>query len=80
MTQDERWMNRYREVMDFMDKNHQNPSKHRSDEHQMVNWLKQQRKLMNAGRLKRERVGLMLLLLRAVAEQYKHKNQHDYPE
>ncbi len=79
MTQDERWMNRYREVMDFMDKNHQNPSKHRSDEHQMVNWLKQQRKLMNAGRLKRERLGLMLLL-RAVAEQYKHKNQHDYPE
>lgn len=79
MTQDERWMNRYREVMDFMDKNHQNPLKHRSDEHQMVNWLKQQRKLMNAGRLKRERVGLMLLL-RAVAEQYKHKNQHDYPE
>jgi hypothetical protein len=78
MTQDERWMNRYREVMGFMDKNHQNPSKHRSDEHQMVNWLKQQRKLMNAGRLKRERVGLMLL--RAVAEQYKHKNQHDYPE
>lgn len=40
MTQDERWLTRYREVMDFMEKNHRNPSRHRIEEHDMLNWLK----------------------------------------
>ena len=33
-----------------------NPSKHRIEEHDMLNWVKQQRKLMNAGKMKLERV------------------------
>lgn len=32
MTQDERWLARYNEVMDFIAKNHRNPSKHDEDE------------------------------------------------
>ncbi len=33
MTQDELWISKYNEVMDFMEKNHRNPSKHRLEEH-----------------------------------------------
>lgn len=29
MTQDERWLAKYKEVMDFMETNHRNPSRHR---------------------------------------------------
>ena len=51
MTQDERWNKRYQDVMDFMEKNHKNPSRHRLEEHDMLNWLKSNRKKMNAGEL-----------------------------
>ena len=40
MTQDERWQKRYDEVVDFIDANKRNPSKHRIEEHDMLNWLK----------------------------------------
>ena len=51
MTQDERWNIRYQEVIEFIKINHRNPSKHRIEEHNMLNWVKQQRKLHNAGKL-----------------------------
>ena len=50
MTQEERWLKRYQDVMDFMEKNHRNPSRHRLEEHDMLNWLKVNRKKMNAGK------------------------------
>jgi len=56
MTQDERWLVRYNEVMGFLEKNHRNPSRHRIEEHDMLNWLKANRKAMNTGRMKAERV------------------------
>ena len=56
MTQDERWMARYNEVKAFIEENHRNPSKHRMEEHDMLNWLKANRKVMNAGKLKPERM------------------------
>ena len=43
MTQDERWEIRYKEVKGFIEENHRNPSKHRIEEHDMLNWVKQQR-------------------------------------
>ena len=52
MTQDERWNKRYQDVMEFMEKNHRNLSRHRLEEHDMLNWVKQQRKLKNKGELK----------------------------
>ena len=55
MTQDERWLNRYQDVMDFMEKNHRNPSRHRLEEHDMLNWLKANRKALNGGKLKEDR-------------------------
>ncbi len=74
MTQEERWMTRYKEVVSFIETNHRNPSRHRIEEHDMHNWLKATRKRMNAGELKPERVELFKKLL-AIMEQYKRKNQ-----
>ena len=76
MTQEERWMVRYSEVMDFMEKNHRKPSRHRIEEHDMLNWVKANRKLMNKGELKEERVMKFTELL-ALCEQYKRKNQYE---
>lgn len=56
MDQETRWLIRYNEVKSFIGTNHRNPSKHRIEEHDMLNWVKQQRKLMNAGKLKVERI------------------------
>ena len=56
MDQETRWFTRYNEVKTFTEENHRNPSKHRIEEHDMLNWLKVNRKKMNAGELKTERV------------------------
>lgn len=74
MTQDERWLVKYMEVMEFIETNHRNPSKHRIEEHDMLNWLKANRKALNAGKMKPERVEKFRELL-AMMEQYKRKNQ-----
>lgn len=74
MTQDERWLARYNEVMEFINTNHRNPSRHRIEEHDMLNWLKATRKKLNAGGLKSERFELFEKL-QALMEQYKRKNQ-----
>lgn len=76
MTQDEKWMLKYNEVMEFINTNHRNPSKHRIEEHNMLNWVKQQRKRLNAGTLKPERVERFMELLEII-EQYKRKNQYE---
>ena len=75
MTQDERWIARYNEVKSFIETNHRNPSKHRIDEHDMLNWLKANRKVMNAGKMKPERVELFNRLL-TMCEKYRHVNQY----
>ena len=74
MTQDERWIAKYNEVVEFINRNHRNPSRHRIEEHLMLNWLKATRKRMNAGELKSKRVEKFEKLL-ALMEQYKHVNQ-----
>ena len=74
MTQEERWQKRYEEVKNFIETNKRNPSKHRIEEHDMLNWVKANRKRMNAGKLKPERVEAFERLL-AMMEQYKRKNQ-----
>ena len=76
MKQDERWNLRYQEVMAFIESNHRNPSKHRIEEHDHLNWLKANRKRMNAGELKPERAEKFKKLLE-LTEQYKRKNQYE---
>jgi len=75
MTQDERWQIRYQEVIGFIEKNHRNPSKHRLEEHDMLNWMKANRKQMNAGTLKQDRIEQFNKLL-ALVELNKHVNQY----
>jgi hypothetical protein len=75
MTQEERWMTKYKEVVSSIETNHRNPSKYVGAERELVNWMKQQRKLMNAGDMKPERVKLFEKLLALVGEN-KHVNQY----
>ena len=75
MKQSEKWLTKYNEVINFIETNHRNPSRHRIEEHDMLNWMKHQRKLMNAGELKEERVELFKRLME-LSEQYKRKNQY----
>ena len=76
MTQEERWLTRYKEVVGFIETNHRNPSKHRIEQHDMLNWLKANRKALNAGKMKEERVEKFKKLLE-LTEQYKRKNQYE---
>ena len=76
MTQEEKWQTRYVEVVAFIETNHRNPSKHRIEEHDMLNWLKANRKRMNARELKEERLNKSKEML-ALCEQYKRKNQYE---
>lgn len=75
MTQDEKWQIKYQEVKDFVELNHKNPSKYNPEEKTMVNWLKQQRKLLNAGALKEDRIEAFKELL-ALIDGHKRVNQY----
>ena len=75
MDQETRWLTRYKEVMAFIENNKRNPSKHRIEEHDMLNWLKANRKVMNAGKMKPSRVEAFEKLL-ALMEEYKRVNQY----
>ena len=75
MTQDERWIIRYNEVMKFIEQNHHNPSKHRIEEHDMLNWVKHNKKLLNKDELKAEREEKFRKLLE-MTERYRRVNQY----
>ena len=75
MDQEARWLVRYNEVKSFIEKNHRNPSKHRIEEHLMLNFIKHNRRLMNAGEMKPERVEKFEELL-ALCERYRRVNQY----
>lgn len=75
MTQEERWDTKYDEVKAFIETNKRNPSRHRIEEHDMLNWLKANRKHLNAGSLKPERIELFKRLLLLI-EENKHVNQY----
>ena len=67
-------MAKYNEVVAFIQINHRNPSRHRIEEHDMLNWLKANRKALNAGKMKPERVEKFRKLLEMM-EKYRRKNQ-----
>ena len=77
MDQETRWMTRYNEVVAFIDANKRNPSRHRIEEHDYLNWLKANRKAMNAGKMKPERVEKFRELL-GMIEQYRRVNQWEH--
>ena len=77
MTQEERWRKQYDEVKNFIDANKRNPSKHDEEERgKYLNWIKANRKALNAGKMKEDRVEKFKELL-ALTEQYRRKNQYE---
>ena len=77
MTQDGRWMERNIEMKDFIESNHRNPSRHNPEERfKFCNWLKHNKKLLNADEMKEDRVALFEKLLEMM-EMYKRVNQYE---
>ena len=75
MDQETRWMTRYEEVKEFIEREHRNPSKYVDSERGLRNWVKQQKKLMNAGALEGQRL-MMFNELVGLGEKYKRVNQY----
>ena len=75
MTQDERWLQQWQTIMDFMEANKRRPSKFVDEEREMRNWWKHQQKLLNAGELNTNRLEKFNELLK-LGEKYKHVNQY----
>ena len=74
MTQDEKWLRKYEEVVAFIKANKRNPSRHDDQErYRYCNWLKHNKKLYNSGALKEERVEAFKRLM----EENKHVNQYE---
>lgn len=76
MTQDERWLERYNEVVKFIEKNKRNPSRYDDEERGLyLNWMKHNKKLYNSSMLKFERVEKFKELM-TLMEKYRHVNQY----
>lgn len=75
MDQETRWLTKYNEVKEFIEREHRNPSKYRLEEHDMLNWLKAKRKHINLDALKEPRLSKFRELL-SLIEQNKHINQY----
>ena len=75
MTQDERWQQQYEQMMAFMNENHRRPSKHRLEEHDMLNWYKATKKRIAKGELSEDRLE-KFKTLQDVAEKYRRLNQY----
>jgi len=66
----------YNEVKTFIETNHRNLSKYDLEERRLYTWMKHNRKLMNAGVLKEDRIEQFKKLLK-MCEQYRRKNQYE---
>ena len=75
MTQDERWLAKYEEIMAFMAENHRRPSKYNMAERNNWNWIRHQQKVMGRGEMKVERIELFERFI-VVCEEYKRTNQY----
>ena len=62
-------------MMAFMNENHRRPSKHRLEEHDMLNWYKATKKRIAKGELSKDRLE-KFNTLQEVAEKYRRLNQY----
>ena len=76
MTQDEKWQMQYEQMMDFMETHHRRPSKHRIEEHDLLNWFKHTKKQTAKGGYSPERLEKFAKLIE-VANKYRRKNQYE---
>ena len=75
MTQDERWQMQYEQMMSFIEENHRRPSKHRIEEHDLLNWFKHTKKMIAKGDYPTDRLEKLAKLLE-LADKYRRKNQY----
>jgi len=75
MTQDEKWMKNYHAVMAYMETNKRNLSKYDITVRSMYNWVKHQRKVINAGKMQGKRLDLFNEIL-DLSEEYRKVNQY----
>ena len=62
-------------MMAFMNENHRRPSKHRLEEHDMLNWYKATKKRIAKGELAEDRLE-KFKTLQELAEKYRRLNQY----
>lgn len=77
MTQDDKWQQQYDKVMNYMLHYKRRPSKHRIEDHLMLNWIKYNKKQKACGKMAKERIPLFNKLL-DIAEKYRKINQNAY--
>lgn len=75
MTQDEKWQIQYKQMIEFMKTNHRRPSKHRIEEHDLLNWFKHTKKMIAKGDYSPERIKQFKILLE-IADEVRRKNQY----
>ena len=74
MTQKEKWEHRYNEVVSFIETNKRNPSRYDDTERGLYcNWLHHNRKQLNAGKMKPERMEKFKVLIE-LSERFRRKN------
>lgn len=78
-TQEVKWERMYKYVLEFYHKHHRRPSKHKPEEHEMHNWLKHNKKILNQGKMKAERQRKFDRLIK-LGEKYRRLNQYAYQE
>ena len=76
MTQEDRWLERYNELREYIERNHRRPSKYNLVERNSWNWLRHNQKLYNNGAMRPERMEKFEKLL-ALCEQNRRKNQYE---
>jgi len=74
---EENWNRNYQEIMDFMEKEKKAPSKHRIEEHCMLNWIKYQRKCLAKGSMDEKHV-VKFQHLQDMMAKYRRVNQYQY--
>ena len=64
MKQEESWQKHYDEIMLFMEQNHRCPSRHRLEDHRMLNWIKYNKKQIVKGLLPADRLNVLINCLK----------------
>ena len=77
ISQETRWEQNLAAIKQFIEENKCLPSKHRVEEHRLLNWLKYNRKLVAQGKLSPERQAKFENLL-ATATNFHKLNQYAY--
>lgn len=76
-TIDESWNDNCQAIIDYMKANKRRPSKHRVEDHKMLNWIKYNKKMIKRGKMSADRLERFEELL-ALAQKYKRLNKQTY--